>query len=456
MRKIVKIHNKYYDVTNFDHPGGRIAIMAANRRDATALFESHHPFSDKSMMETTLKKYEMCDEREKCDKYLLPNETENENYNLFDWKETLQSEFVIELRDKVKNHFQQLATQQGISIREATKATPQKWCEWGGFISACFWSFYTMLYSNSLFWSWINVIFFPSLYWLSGSMFHDGSHFAISTDWRVNWGMQYMYRVLSSPFDWLHQHIIGHHPYTNIYHKDPDLHHSGGELRITEKDTWDPRHKGQENKYFIMSLLLLLGFNIKNTVLLLVSRKYNNCIHKIPLPIKFDVLIFLDMMLYIYIFFVLPFYIWSPFYAVKHAIIPYFILSIIFVLNSSVNHTQKNSINGRHKNWYIHQITTSNNFGGRICYYLSIGLNYQIEHHLFPCVNHCHYHDIQPIVRQLCAKYNIPYNYTDGYKEALKGVYEHLREMGMGMGMGAAAEAEAETGIEPEHELKIQ
>ena len=55
-RKIVKIHNKYYDITNFAHPGGPIAIMAANRRDATALFESHHPFSDRGMMDNILKK----------------------------------------------------------------------------------------------------------------------------------------------------------------------------------------------------------------------------------------------------------------------------------------------------------------------------------------------------------------------------------------------------------------
>jgi hypothetical protein len=38
--------------------------------------------------------------------------------------------------------------------------------------------------------------------------------------------------------------------------------------------------------------------------------------------------------------------------------------------------------------------------------------------------------DIQPIVKKLCAKHGISYHHTGGYKEAIMGVYEHLREMG--------------------------
>jgi len=429
LRRIVKIHNKYYDITNFAHPGGPVAIMAANRRDATALFESHHPFSDRTMMDNILKKYEMHEEREKCENYLLPSE--NENGAIFDWEETQRSEFTIEVRDKVKKHFAEKAKQRGTSLIEATKATPQKWCEWGAFSTASAWSFYTMLYSQSIFWSWLNVILFPSLYWMSGTMFHDGSHFAVSRDWRINLGMQYIYRVISSPYDWLHQHIIGHHPYTNIHNKDPDLNHSGDELRFTEHTKWSAVHIKQENKYFMLSVFLLIGFNIKNSLLLIFTQMYNDSVHKIPVEIKYTLLQFLDIILYTYLFFILPFQIWSPFYAIKHAIIPYLLLSVIFNFNAIVNHTHKDSIKGQNKNWYIHQVTTANNFGSHYPhYYMSIGLNYQIEHHLFPSVNHCHLRDIQPIVKSLCEKHGIPYHHTGGYKEAVIGVYEHVREMG--------------------------
>jgi len=437
LRRIVKIHNKYYDITNFAHPGGPVAIMAANRRDATALFESHHPFSDRTMMDNILKKYEMKEECEKCENYLLPGE--NENGAIFDWEETTKSDFTTELRDKVKKHFAQKAAERGVSFIEATKATPQRWCEWGAFTTASAWSFYAMLYSQSIFWSWLNVLLCPALYWMSAGMFHDGSHFAVSSDWRINWGVQYIYRVMSSPYDWLHQHIIGHHPYTNIHNKDPDLNHESvlekdtknNGVRYTEHTIWKPKYLGQEKWYYPITSLAIPALVIINPLVLIITNLYNNSVYKIPTQIKYSILHLIEISLCIYTIFILPFQIWTPFYAVKHAILPYYLLSTIFKINSSMNHFHKDSIKGQNKNWYIHQVTTANNFGSHYPhYYTSIGLNYQIEHHLFPAINHCHLRDIQPIVKSLCEKHGIPYHHTSGYKEAIIGVYEHLREMG--------------------------
>jgi fatty acid desaturase len=437
LRKIVKIHNKYYDITNFAHPGGPIAIMAANRRDATVLFESHHPFSDRTMMDNILKKYEMHEEREKCENYLLTGE--KENGDIFDWEETLKSDFTIEVRDKVKKHFAEKAEQRGVTFSEATKATPQRWCEWGTLASASMWSFYTMLYSQSIFWSWLNVLLCPALYWMSGTMFHDGSHFAVSQDWRINLGIQYMYRIMVSPYYWLHQHIIGHHPYTNVHNKDPDLTHESlfakdiknNRVRYNENTKWKPLHIGQEKRYYPVSSFVFLSLSLLQPLECIFTNIYNKCVYIVPANLKLYLFNLLDILLYLFIVFVLPFQIWTPFYAIKHAILPYYLLSIIFIFNSSVNHFHKDSIKGENKNWYIHQVTTSNNFGNHWPhYYLSIGLNYQIEHHLFPTVNHCHLHDIQPIVKSLCEKHSIPYHHTSGYKEAIIGVYEHLREMG--------------------------
>ena len=437
LRRIVKIHNKYYDITNFAHPGGPVAIMAANRRDATALFESHHPFSDRTMMDNILKKYEMHEEREKCENYLLPGE--NENGEIFDWEETLKSDFTIELRDKVKKHFTEKSKERGVSLSEATKATPQRWCEWGAFTTASAWSFYTMLYSQSIFWSWLNMLLCPALFWMSGTMFHDGSHFAISSDWRINLGMQYVYRVISSPYYWLNQHIVGHHPYTNIYNKDPDLNHASfmsrriedNEIRYTKNTLWKSKHVGQENKFFCMSPLSFLSLSIVQPLECIYTNIFNKCIYRTPIDYKLYFLNYLDIMLYIYLLFVLPFQIWTPFYAIKYILLPYFILSTIFVLNTLINHVHTDCINSNNKNWYIHQVTTATNFGNHYPhYYTSIGLNYQIEHHLFPAINHCHLRDIQPIVKSSCEKHGIPYHHTGGYKEALMSAYKYMREMG--------------------------
>ena len=50
-RMITKIHNKYYDLTNFKHPGGPIPIGLIENRDGTELFESHHLFTNKTIMD---------------------------------------------------------------------------------------------------------------------------------------------------------------------------------------------------------------------------------------------------------------------------------------------------------------------------------------------------------------------------------------------------------------------
>jgi cytochrome b involved in lipid metabolism len=57
-RLITKIHNKYYDLTDFKHPGGPIPIGLIENRDGTELFESHHLFTNKSTMDI-LESYEM-------------------------------------------------------------------------------------------------------------------------------------------------------------------------------------------------------------------------------------------------------------------------------------------------------------------------------------------------------------------------------------------------------------
>ena len=54
---------------------------------------------------------------------------------------------------------------------------------------------------------------------------------------------------------------------------------------------------------------------------------------------------------------------------------------------------------------------------------LSGGLNYQIEHHLFPSVNSCHLPEISKIVKKLCKKYNIKYNEYNSFFKALYDVF---------------------------------
>ncbi len=70
------------------------------------------------------------------------------------------------------------------------------------------------------------------------------------------------------------------------------------------------------------------------------------------------------------------------------------------------------------------QVLTSRNIrGGRITDWMLGGLNYQVEHHLFPGLPRPALSEVQPMVRAHCAKLGLPYTETgliDSYAQALR------------------------------------
>ncbi|MFI6761539.1 fatty acid desaturase family protein [Micromonospora sp. NPDC050417] len=79
------------------------------------------------------------------------------------------------------------------------------------------------------------------------------------------------------------------------------------------------------------------------------------------------------------------------------------------------------------------QVLTSRNVrGSRVVDFALGGLNYQIEHHLFPSMPRSNLRKAQPIVRQYCAEQGIPYEEAgllDSYAQALR----HLHSVGAGL-----------------------
>ena len=63
------------------------------------------------------------------------------------------------------------------------------------------------------------------------------------------------------------------------------------------------------------------------------------------------------------------------------------------------------------KDFYVRQILSSTNMkiGSDFNDFLHLFLNYQVEHHLFPNIPLLQYKKIQPKLKKLCKKHNIPY-----------------------------------------------
>jgi linoleoyl-CoA desaturase len=82
--------------------------------------------------------------------------------------------------------------------------------------------------------------------------------------------------------------------------------------------------------------------------------------------------------------------------------------------------------------WAVHQVETTVNFArsNRALSWYAGGLNFQIEHHLFPQVCHVHYPALAPLVEQTCQEFGLRYAAHGTYRSALKSHYRWLRRMG--------------------------
>ncbi|UGT55310.1 fatty acid desaturase family protein [Nocardia asteroides] len=95
------------------------------------------------------------------------------------------------------------------------------------------------------------------------------------------------------------------------------------------------------------------------------------------------------------------------------------------------NHKGMPTLTGDDRPDYLRrQVLTSRNVRGGVLTDLALGgLNYQIEHHLFPSMPTPHLRHAQPIVRAYCTEIGVPYHETgliDSYREALA----HLHRVG--------------------------
>lgn len=112
-----------------------------------------------------------------------------------------------------------------------------------------------------------------------------------------------------------------------------------------------------------------------------------------------------------------------------------FYMSVIFQLAhivENVQFPQKNALGAIANEWAVHEMLTTSNFArhNRVLSYMVGGLNFQIEHHLFPYICHIHYPMIAEIVKKTAEEFKIPYNEYPTFRAAFKSHLRTLKEFG--------------------------
>ena len=275
------------------------------------------------------------------------------------------------------------------------------------------------------------------------SVMHDANHGAYSTNKRINYLVGHTLNLIGGHVDnWKMQHNILHHTYTNIVDMDEDINDRMA-LRFSPHTPVKPFHKRQYVYAFgLYGMLTIYWAFFKDFLQFFQFRKSGVA----PADTKAQATrTFLKIVcvkaFYFFTFLIAPIVFFGI--PVFEVLIGFFvmhffasvILSTIFQLAHTVEETEhplpdeKGNIENL---WAIHQLNTTCNFSRNskiLTWYLG-GLNYQVEHHLFPRICHVHYPKIAGIVKDTAEEFGIKYLENETFKEALNSHILTLKRFG--------------------------
>ena len=274
------------------------------------------------------------------------------------------------------------------------------------------------------------------------SIMHDANHGSYSNKpWVNNVLGASLNLVGGHAFNWKVQHNVLHHTYTNVHDVDEDI-SPRGILRMAPGSEWKPFHRFQHwYAWFFYGLLTFVWILFKDYNRLMRYQK-DGLVKKQKASYTQEWLILiLTKVVYIGYVFVLPLMLlpvtwWQVFigFFIMHYVAG-FILAIIFQPAHVIEGTEypvPDENGNLENNWAIHQLHTTTNFGHKhkiFSWYVG-GLNFQVEHHLFPNICHVHYRKIAKIVEETTKEFGLPYKSKKTFFEAMAAHARLLKELG--------------------------
>lgn len=270
---------------------------------------------------------------------------------------------------------------------------------------------------------------------------HDANHGAYSKNKNVNYILGRIVNVVGAYAPtWKIQHNVLHHTFTNIHDFDEDISPTVNILRFTPRDQYRPIHRFQfVYAWFFYSLMTVMWITTKDIAQVFRYKsmgltKDQNFSHLIIELVISKVLYYSYMVVLPMLVLNIPWWSVLLLLILKH-LIAGFTLAVIFILAHVMPETSfpKPTDDFEMKNNIaIHQLETTSNFApkSRILNWFIGGLNYQIEHHLFPGICHVHYKELSKIVKQTAKEYNLPYYCEKTFFGAVRAHKRMLHKLG--------------------------
>jgi linoleoyl-CoA desaturase len=312
----------------------------------------------------------------------------------------------------------------------------------------------TVFFGISLITLYTTLVFFTPQAWISVvlcclmgltlagigfNVMHDGAHGSFSTKPWVNELMGYSLNVMGgNVLLWKYKHNVNHHSFTNIEGMDDDI----------DIKPWIRVHQDQKKHWFHrfqhIYWVILYGATYLLWVFVQDFKKYfTGKVGDLPfrkMNFKEHSIFWISKLVYLSVFIVIPvFQVGFAETMIGYFIIAFvtgIVIAIVFQLAHIVEDaTFETPTSTNHKvetEWAVHQIQTTANFAtkSKIVSWFTGGLNYQVEHHLFPRISHIHYPKINQLVQETCAQFGIQYLEFPTVLSAVRSHVVHLKQVG--------------------------
>ena len=271
------------------------------------------------------------------------------------------------------------------------------------------------------------------------SVMHDACHGSYSKHEWVNYILGgTLYLLGNNVLNWKIQHNVLHHTYTNISGVDEDI-DTKGPIRLAFKTLLKKHHRFQYIFAFFFYGMMTIVKLIKDFPnLFLYNEQGLIRAHHGSVQTEF-IKMLIRKFIYLSIIIGLPLLItnFSVWHITSGFLIMHWVASIILSLVFQLAHVvegaeQPIGADEKYENWHVHQLRTTSDFAhdNKLLSWYVGGLNFQIEHHLFPNICHIHYRNIAPIVQKVAKEHGYPYNLKPSFSHAFSSHVKTLKVLG--------------------------
>ena len=352
----------------------------------------------------------------------------------YKFENKLDREFASVLRARVNEYFSQNDIQKNANVQMVTK-------------TILILSVYLVPYLFLLFGGFSNLLLLMGLWMIMGvgkafigtTIMHDSIHGSYFKKKSINSIFELSAAIIGvDRLIWHIQHNVLHHTYTNIEETDEDI-----LPRIVFRYSTNQPHKWFHRFQHIYAPIfycvpLLEWITTKDFIKAFDYRRMG-LIKKKDFPFEFAKIVFRKVFYWItflalpVILIPIPVWITILMIFVSHCITG-IMLALIFQTAHVVEPAEFFEGESEHMkhSWVAHQLRTTCNYGmdNKVLSWFLGGLNFQIEHHLFPDICHVHYPAVSKFVQQTVKEFELPYFAFPTFGAAVASHFKHMKEMG--------------------------